>query len=101
MGVAPALNLGNGVAIAEPVHGSAPDIAGKGLANPAGAILSAALLLRYHWARPEAADRLERAVFAALAAGARTPDLGGSASTQSVTDAVLARLADGANTPRG
>lgn len=95
MGVAPALNLGNGVAIAEPVHGSAPDIAGKGLANPAGAILSAALLLRHHWARPEAADRLERAVYAALGAGARTPDLGGTATTRSVTDAVLGELGDG------
>ncbi|MEO6063079.1 MAG: isocitrate/isopropylmalate family dehydrogenase [Thermoflexales bacterium] len=92
MGVAPALNLGAGIAIAEPVHGSAPDIAGKGIANPAGAILSAALLLRHHWARPAAADQLEAAVFAALAAGARTPDLGGTASTRSVTDAVLALL---------
>ena len=95
MGVAPALNLGEGVAIAEPVHGSAPDIAGKGVANPAGAILSAALLLRHHWARPEAADQLEMAVFTALAAGARTPDLGGTATTRSVTDAVLGELGDG------
>jgi 3-isopropylmalate dehydrogenase len=64
------------------------------VANPAGAILSAALLLRHHWARPEAADRLEMAVFAALSAGARTPDLGGTAATRSVTDAVLAQLGD-------
>ncbi|HQX08659.1 MAG TPA: isocitrate/isopropylmalate family dehydrogenase, partial [Zoogloea sp.] len=76
-------------------HGSAPDIAGKGVANPAGAILSAALLLRHHWARPEAADQLEMAVFTALAAGARTPDLGGTATTRSVTDAVLGELGDG------
>ena len=92
MGVAPALNLGAGVAIAEPVHGSAPDIAGKGIANPAGAILSGALLLRHHWGRFEAADRLENAVFAALRDGARTPDLGGSATTREVLDAVLGRL---------
>lgn len=92
MGVAPALNLGAGVAIAEPVHGSAPDIAGKGIANPAGAMLSAAMLLRHHWGRPEAAAQLEGAVEGALLAGARTPDLGGTASTRSVTDAVLARL---------
>jgi len=92
MGVAPALNLGTGVAIAEPVHGSAPDIAGKGIANPAGAMLSAALLLRHHWGRTEAADRLEAAVHAALGAGVRTPDLGGSARTQEVTAAVLTQL---------
>ena len=70
-------------------------IAGKGLANPAGAIVSAALRVRHHWARPEAADRLERSVYAALGAGARTPDLGGTATTRSVTDAVLGELGDG------
>jgi homoisocitrate dehydrogenase len=92
MGVAPALNLGATVAIAEPVHGSAPDIAGRGIANPAGAILSAALLLRHHWKRPDLAERVESAVYAALAGGHRTPDLGGSATTIQVRDAVLAGL---------
>jgi homoisocitrate dehydrogenase len=91
MGVAPALNLGNGVAIAEPVHGSAPDIAGQGIANPTGAILSAALLLRYHWKQIGAAERIEQAVYAAIAAGYRTRDLGGTSTTRQVADAILER----------
>jgi len=89
MGVAPALNLGASVAVAEPVHGSAPDIAGKGVANPAGAMLSVSLLLRYHWGRSAEADRIERAVYGAIAAGCRTPDLGGRATTREMTSAVL------------
>ncbi len=92
MGVAPALNLGASVAVAEPVHGSAPDIAGKGIANPAGAILSVALLLRYHWGRPAEADRIERAVCAAIEAGCRTPDLGGRATTRDMLEAILERM---------
>ncbi len=83
-GLAPSANLHPGRhALYEPVHGSAPDLAGTGRANPMAAILSAALLLRDHGA-PEAADRLERAVDAALAAGIRTPDLDGSATTAEV-----------------
>jgi homoisocitrate dehydrogenase len=92
MGVAPSLNIGASVAIAEPVHGSAPDIAGKGIANPSGAFLAAALLLRHHWRMPHEADRLDRAVRAALDAGIRTPDLDGAATTQQVADAVMASL---------
>jgi homoisocitrate dehydrogenase len=92
MGVAPSLNIGANVAIAEPVHGSAPDIAGKGIANPAGAILAAALLVRHHWHLDEVADRIEQAVYAALESGARTPDLDGTATSREVTDAVLGRL---------
>ncbi len=92
MGVAPALNLGDGVAVAEPVHGSAPDIAGRGIANPCGAILSAALLLRHHWRQPGAADRVEQAVYAAIEDGCRTPDLGGNATTADLKQAVLAQL---------
>lgn len=92
MGVAPALNLGAQVAIAEPVHGSAPDIVGKGIANPAGAILSAALLCQYHWRLPEAAERIEQATFSVLSKGICTPDLGGKASTQEVLKAILAAL---------
>ena len=92
MGVAPALNLGAQVAIAEPVHGSAPDIAGKGIANPTGAILSAALLLRYHWNMNSAADHIEQAVSAAIGSGMRTADLGGKASTKDFTRAVISRL---------
>lgn len=91
MGVAPALNLGSEVAIAEPVHGSAPDIAGQGVANPTGAILSVALLLRYHWKQIGAAERIEQAVYSAIAAGYRTRDLGGTATTRQVADAILER----------
>lgn len=92
MGVAPALNLGEGVAIAEPVHGSAPDIAGKGIANPAGTILSAALLLRYHWKLTEEADCIERAVYTAINQGCRTADLGGQASTQELSGRISGLL---------
>lgn len=62
LGMAPSLNWGQSIAIAEPVHGSAPDIAGSGKANPLAAILSVALLLRYHWRAGLLADQLERAV---------------------------------------
>lgn len=76
----------------EPIHGSAPDIAGQGKANPLATILSAAMMLRYSLEQAEAADRIEAAVGAALAAGARSPDLGGSFSTREMGDAVLAAL---------
>lgn len=92
MGVAPSLNLGASVAIAEPVHGSAPDIAGKGIANPCGAILSAALLARNHWKLPEVADRIERAVYGTIESGIRTPDLGGQATTQDIAAEILQRI---------
>jgi tartrate dehydrogenase/decarboxylase/D-malate dehydrogenase len=76
----------------EPVHGSAPDIAGKGIANPLAAILSAGMLLDHLGLGPSAAA-LRRAVAAVLKAGRpRTPDLGGNATTAAVTDAVLAAL---------
>jgi 3-isopropylmalate dehydrogenase len=76
----------------EPIHGSAPDIAGQGLANPLAAIRSFEMALRWSLARPDLADRLNRAVMAALAGGARTRDLGGGLSTRQMGDAVLARL---------
>ncbi|AOH85424.1 3-isopropylmalate dehydrogenase [Sphingomonas panacis] len=76
----------------EPIHGSAPDIAGQGKANPCAAILSAAMLLRHSLEQPEAAARIEAAVSAALVAGARTPDLGGTMTTSEMGDAVLAAL---------
>jgi homoisocitrate dehydrogenase len=66
MGFAPSINIGDAAAVAEPVHGSAPDIAGKGIANPIAAILSAALLLRYVWQLPEKAIAIENAVNATL-----------------------------------
>lgn len=87
-----ALN-GSGKGLYEPIHGSAPDIAGQGKANPCATILSAAMLLRYSLGMEVAADRIEAAVTAALVGGARTPDLGGSLSTEAMGDAVLKALA--------
>ena len=75
----------------EPVHGSAPDIAGRGISNPVGAILSAALMLD-HLGVPAAARRLEAAVAAVTAAGIRTRDVGGSAGTEEVASAVIEEL---------
>ena len=92
LGVAPSANVGAGqVAVFEPVHGSAPDIVGRGLANPIGAILSAALLLE-HLGDGESAGRVARAVAETVAAGIVTADLGGSANTREVTDAICQRL---------
>ena len=76
----------------EPVHGSAPDIAGQGKANPCAAIMSLEMALRWSLGRPEAADRLFAAVGTALDAGARTGDIGGSMSTTEMGDAVIAAL---------
>ena len=76
----------------EPIHGSAPDIAGQGKANPLAMILSAAMMLRFSLDMPEPADRIEAAVAKALENGARGPDLGGSMSTGEMGDAVLAVL---------
>jgi homoisocitrate dehydrogenase len=93
LGVAPSANLGAGrAAVCEPVHGSAPDIAGKGIANPVGAILSAAMLLD-HLGQAAAGDRVRRAVAATVAAGITTPDLGGGATTQEVTEDICRRIA--------
>jgi homoisocitrate dehydrogenase len=91
LGVAPSANVGGKVAYFEPVHGSAPDIAGRGLANPVGAILSAAMLLQ-HIGQAEAAWRVQQAVHKTLAAGILTGDLGGSANTESMTKAIIERL---------
>ncbi|MGH6998874.1 MAG: isocitrate/isopropylmalate family dehydrogenase, partial [Phenylobacterium sp.] len=76
----------------EPIHGSAPDIAGQNLANPLAAILSLEMALRWSLDRAEAADKLYAAVVKALEGGARTRDLGGSLSTVQMGDAVLAAL---------
>lgn len=86
------LNPEGGPGLYEPIHGSAPDIAGRGIANPIGAILSAALLLEYSLAEPGAAAGVRAAVDTALASGVVTSDLGGSASTAEVTAAVLRAL---------
>src|SRR5215475_13603867 len=81
----------------EPSHGSAPDIAGKGIANPLATILSAAMMLRYSLQQPEAADRIESAVGQVLAAGLRTPDIWSEGTkrvgTREMGDAVVAALA--------
>jgi len=82
----------NGKGLYEPIHGSAPDIAGQGKANPLAMILSAAMMLRYSLGKPEAADRIEAAVAQALKNGARGPDLGGTMTTREMGDAVLAAL---------
>lgn len=79
-------------AVYEPIHGSAPDIAGKGTANPMAQILSVAMMLRLSLGMPREAAQVEQACIDALAAGARTPDLGGNLSTAQVGDAVLAKL---------
>jgi len=76
----------------EPIHGSAPDIAGKGIANPLAAILSFEMALRWSLGRPDLADRLAASVMAALDGGARTPDIGGALTTRQMGDAVLAGL---------
>jgi homoisocitrate dehydrogenase len=91
LGVAPSTNLGERVAVFEPVHGSAPDIAGKGCANPIGAILSAAMLLE-HLGERTAARRVQAAVMQSLSEGIMTRDLGGNAGTVDVTREVLRNL---------
>lgn len=78
--------------IYEPTHGTAPDISGTGVANPIGAILSAALMFRYAFARDDAARAIERACEGCVTQGVRTPDLGGTATTDDVTAAVIAAL---------
>jgi isocitrate/isopropylmalate dehydrogenase len=93
VGLAPSAVLGDRHAYFEPVHGTASDIAGKGIANPTAAILAAALMLR-HLKEEAAARAVEAAVAGALAEGrSRTPDLGGTATTAQATQAVIARLA--------
>jgi 3-isopropylmalate dehydrogenase len=94
IGLLPSASLGaeGSPGLFEPVHGSAPDIAGTGAANPLAAMLSAALLLRHGLGRPAEAAALESAVDRALADGLRTADLGGSATTDEATRAVLSHL---------
>jgi 3-isopropylmalate dehydrogenase len=75
LGLLPSASIGDGPGLFEPVHGSAPDIAGRGVANPIGAIASAALLLRYGLGLVEAGEVVEQAIFSVLEAGARTEDL--------------------------
>jgi 3-isopropylmalate dehydrogenase len=93
LGMLPTASLGgDGPSLFEPVHGTAPDIAGQGIANPIGMILSAALLLRHGLGREAEAAAVESAVDSALDKGVRTGDLGGNATTAEVTQAVLKEL---------
>jgi 3-isopropylmalate dehydrogenase len=93
LGMLPSASIGGkGPGLFEPVHGSAPDIAGQGIANPLAMFLSAALMLRHGLGREAQAAALESAVDRALAQGLRTRDLGGTASTAEATQAVLANL---------
>jgi 3-isopropylmalate dehydrogenase len=93
IGMLPSASLGEGgPGLFEPVHGSAPDIAGHGKANPLAMFLSAALMLRHGLGMQDEAAALESAVDRALDAGLRTPDLGGTATTAEATRAVLSQL---------
>ena len=78
--------------IYEPVHGSAPDIAGQNIANPVGMILSVAMMFEYSFGMPELAKEIERSVEIALGKDIRTPDLGGDSNTQAVTDSIIAEI---------
>jgi isocitrate/isopropylmalate dehydrogenase len=92
LGLAPSANVGDENAVFEPVHGSAPDIAGKGVANPIATILSASMML--NWLGEESgAESIENAVMEVLREGKTlTPDLGGSATTEEVTNAVRSKM---------
>jgi 3-isopropylmalate dehydrogenase len=98
LGLLPSASLGEAdpthptPGVFEPVHGSAPDIAGQGIANPLAMFLSAAMMLRHAFAMHDEASALESAVDRALTGGLRTPDLGGSATTAQATAAVLSEL---------
>jgi len=92
LGLVPGANIGTAASVFEAVHGTAPDIAGTGRANPTALMMSAILMLR-HLALDELAGRIERALLETLRAGTRTPDIGGSASTMEFARAVTARAA--------
>jgi 3-isopropylmalate dehydrogenase len=98
LGIAPAANIGDNFAIFEPVHGSAPDIAGKGIANPLSFILSARMMLDWLSMKNndkkcgEASSAIEKAVINVLAKGIKTPDIGGNNKTDHVTDAMISAL---------
>lgn len=93
LGLAPGANIGDGIAVFEPVHGSAPGIAGRGIANPIATILSGAMMLR-HLGEAQGAAVVEAAVTKVLAEGrVLTPDLGGTATTGEMADAIISALA--------
>jgi 3-isopropylmalate dehydrogenase len=93
MGMLPSASLGDGgPGLYEPIHGSAPDIAGKGIANPIGTILSSAMMLRYSLKLEAESAALESAVEDAITAGCRTVDIGGKLSTRQMADEIIKRL---------
>jgi 3-isopropylmalate dehydrogenase len=93
MGMLPSASLGEGhTGLYEPIHGSAPDIAGQGVANPVGTILSTAMLLRYSLKLEREAASIEKAVESTITSGARTADLGGKLSTRQMTDEIIKHL---------
>ncbi len=93
MGMLPSASLGEGRSgLYEPIHGSAPDIAGKGIANPIGIILSTAMLLRHSLGLEKEATAIEQAVDDTIAAGGRTADLGGKLTTAQMADEIIRRL---------
>lgn len=95
MGMLPSASLGAiGPGLYEPIHGSAPDIAGKGIANPVGTILSSAMLLRYSLGLEVEAVSIEKAVDETITNGARTEDLGGRLSTRQMANEIIARVSD-------
>jgi 3-isopropylmalate dehydrogenase len=93
LGLLPSASLGDGPGLYEPIHGSAPPLAGKNIANPIGTIASVAMLLRHSLAQPEAAATIERAIAAALAHGARTRDIAQAGETALGTRAMAERIA--------
>lgn len=93
MGMLPSASLGEaGVGLFEPIHGSAPDIAGKGIANPIGTILSSAMMLRHSFKLESEACAIEDAVYRTITDGARTADLGGKLTTRQMTDEIIKRI---------
>jgi len=91
LGLAPSANIGDEHSIFEPVHGSAPDIAGKGIANPSAMILSATMMLK-HFGYLNIALKIERALEKTITNGKTTPDLGGNLSTEEMTDEIIKNL---------
>jgi isocitrate/isopropylmalate dehydrogenase len=91
LGLAPSANIGEKHALFEPVHGSAPDIAGKGIANPTAMILSACMMLK-HLGYLDEALKVEKALEEVIAEGKTTPDLGGNLKTMEMAEEVVKKL---------
>ena len=93
MGMLPSASLGEaGPGLYEPIHGSAPDIAGQGIANPVGTILSSAMLLRHSLGLEAEAASIEKAVDKSITDGARAMDVGGKLNTRQMADEIISRL---------